>query len=274
MLSVTRLSVLLAAAALLSACQTVPLSGRSQLSLVSSGEMMAASYQQYDQMKRTYPMSKDTKAVERVQRIGKRIQKAVERYMADNNMSERLKGYEWEYNVIDGDVINAFCMPGGKVMVFTGIMKVAKDDEGLAVIMGHEIAHAVAEHGRERKSQAMLTSIGADILSAAVANKSAQSQNLWKAAFGLGAQVGFLLPYSREHESEADHMGLIFMAMAGYNPNAAVPFWERMAAQKGGKTSPEFLSTHPADGTRIEQIRQKLPEAMEYFNGSKRTPVT
>jgi predicted Zn-dependent protease len=246
-------------------CSTVPVSGRSQLSLVSSSEMMAMSYQQYAEFIKTNKLSTNKQAVDLVRGVGTRIQKAVEQYMTQNNMADVLKGYKWEFNVVESQEVNAWCMPGGKVVVYTGILPVTRDETGLAVVMGHEIAHAIAEHGRERMSQQMLAEVGAAALDAALAKNSAQTRDLWMSAYGVGAQYGALLPFSREHESEADHLGLVFMAMAGYDPNAAIAFWERMATASGGEKPPEFMSTHPSDETRIQQIREKLPEAMKYY---------
>jgi predicted Zn-dependent protease len=227
--------------------------------------MMSMSYQQYAEFIKSHKLSTDRKAVDLVRGVGTRIQKAVERYMAENGHSSALKGYQWEFNVVESEEINAWCMPGGKVVVYTGILPLTKDETGLAVVMGHEIAHAVAEHGRERMSQQMLAQLGAAALDVALAENSAQTRDLWMTAYGVGAQYGALLPFSREHESEADHLGLVFMAMAGYDPGAAVSFWERMAAASGGGKPPEFMSTHPSDDTRIRQIRERLPEAMKYY---------
>jgi predicted Zn-dependent protease len=199
-----------------------------------------------------------------VKRVGRRIQGAVEKYMTDNNFRHQLEGYQWEFNLVESKEVNAWCMPGGKVVVYTGILPVAKDENGLAVVMGHEIAHAVAKHGNERMSQGLLTELGGVALSVALRDKPQQTQRLFMNAFGVGAQVGVLLPFSRTHESEADHLGLIFMAMAGYDPHGAVTFWERMA-QQGGSKPPEFLSTHPSDQTRINKIKAELPEALKYY---------
>jgi predicted Zn-dependent protease len=156
-------------------------------------------------------------------------------------------------------------MPGGKVVVYTGILPITRDEAGLATVMGHEIAHAVARHGNERMSQALLTQMGGMALAVALEQNPSQTNQLWMAVYGMGAQVGILLPYSRLHESEADHLGLIFMAMAGYDPNKAVEFWERMAQMKSGQAPPEFLSTHPSDEARIKKIKELLPEAMQYY---------
>ena len=200
-----------------------------------------------------------------VKRIGKKIQIAVEKYFAQKNLSSELEGYNWEFNLVESKDVNAWCMPGGKVVVYTGILPITRDETGLAVVMGHEIAHAVAEHGNERMSQGLITQFGGLALAKALENKPEETQALWMGAFGLGAQVGVLLPFSRLHESEADHLGLIFMAMAGYDPNQAVNFWQRMAKMKGGQAPPEFLSTHPSDETRINKIKKLLPKAMKYY---------
>lgn len=245
-------------------CATVPLTGRRQLSLVSSSDMLAMSAQQYGEFLKENPPSKDAKATEQVQRVGHRIQTAVETYMRDNGQANRLGGYQWQFNLVENKQVNAWCMPGGRVVVYSGLLPVTQDDTGLAVVMGHEIAHAIAEHGNERMSQQMLAEMGGVALDVAMANKPGETRNLWMAAYGAGAQVGVLLPFSRAQESEADRLGLVFMAMAGYDPQKAPAFWERMAAGKSG-TPPEFLSTHPSDATRIANLRKLIPEAMRYY---------
>ncbi|MES2730898.1 MAG: M48 family metallopeptidase [Bacteroidota bacterium] len=201
--------------------------------------------------------------VEMVKRIGTRVQKAVESYMAQNNLSSQLDGFQWEFNLVESKDVNAWCMPGGKVVVYTGIMPVTQNETGLAVVMGHEIAHAIAKHSDERASETMVAN---GLLQAGQvvtgSNPKLVSQLLLQAA-GVGTQLG-LLSHSRNQESEADHLGLIFMSMAGYDPNQAVTFWERMAAQ-GGAKPPEFLSTHPADERRIADIQKQLPEALKYY---------
>jgi predicted Zn-dependent protease len=246
-------------------CSSVPITGRSQLSLVSDSEMMSMSYQEYDKFLKSNKLSTDKQATEMVRRVGGRIEKAVETYFAQKDMSKQLDGYKWEFNLVESKEINAWCMPGGKVVVYTGILPVTKTEAGLAVVMGHEIAHAVARHGAERMSQEMLAQLGAVALDAALASKSAETKNVWMSAYGVGAQYGALLPYSRKHESEADQLGLYFMAMAGYDPNEAVTFWSRMA-QTGGSSPPEFLSTHPANDTRINDLKKLVPEAMKYYH--------
>jgi predicted Zn-dependent protease len=199
-----------------------------------------------------------------IKSVGQKIQHAVEQYMAENDLSDRLKDYKWEFNLIESPEINAWCMPGGKVVVYTGILPITQNEGGLAVVMGHEIAHAIAKHGDERMSQGLVTSLGGLALDTALKDKPEQTKQLWMTAYGVGAQFGVMLPYSRLHESEADHLGLIFMALAGYDPHIAVDFWQRMAKQ-GGAKPPEFVSTHPSDEKRIREIQAEIPEAMKYY---------
>ncbi len=249
---------------LIAACSTVPITGRRQLSLVSAGEMQSMSYQQYGEFLKSNKLSTNKTATDMVKRVGGRVQKAVESYFASKGMSDQLAGYQWEFNLVQDTTVNAWCMPGGKVVVYTGLLPVTKTETGLAVVLGHEIAHAVANHGAERMSQEMLAQFGGAALSQLLKDKPQETQSLWMSAYGIGAQYGALLPYSRTHESEADHLGLIFMAMAGYNPDEALTFWQRMAASKSGSI-PEFMSTHPSDETRIADIRNLLPEARTYY---------
>jgi predicted Zn-dependent protease len=246
-------------------CSTVPVTGRRQLSLIPSSEMLSMSFQQYGDFLKENKVSTNKAQVELVKKVGNRIKDAVEKYMTEHGLQDRLKGYAWEFNLVENKEVNAWCMPGGKVVVYTGILPVTRDEGGLAVVLGHEIAHAVAEHGSERMSQQMLAQLGGAALSEALKTKPQQTQQIWMGVFGVGAQYGLLLPYSRTQESEADHLGLIFMAMAGYDPNLALDFWQRMAAQSKGSAPPELLSTHPSDETRIAQIRDLLPEALKYY---------
>lgn len=247
-------------------CSTVPITGRRQLDLIPDDEMMAMSYQQYGEFLKSNKVSVDAEKTAIVKRVGARIQSAVERYFRNQGMSGQLRDYRWEFNLIESEEVNAWAMPGGKVVVYSGLLPVAKTEAGLAVVMGHEIAHAVAKHGDERMSQALIAQLGGVALSEALRNKPEETQQLWLTVYGVGAQVGVMLPYSRTQESEADHLGLIFMAMAGYDPNEAIDFWERMTAQKSGGAPPEFLSTHPSDRTRINNMRKLIPEAMKYYN--------
>lgn len=245
-------------------CSSVPVTGRKQLNLIPNSTLLSMSFQQYNDFLKGQKLSSSQWDVQLVKNVGAKIQKAVEEYFAQNNLSGELNGYKWEFNLVESPDVNAFCMPGGKVVIYTGILPVTKDENGLAVVMGHEIAHAIAEHGNERMSQTLLTQLGGVALSEALKSKPQQTQQLLMAAYGAGATVGLLLPYSRLHESEADRLGLIFLAMAGYDPNQAVSFWERMAQMKKGQAPPEFLSTHPSDETRIKKIRESIPEAMRY----------
>jgi len=254
-------------ALLVAACATVPVTGRRQLSLIPDSQMHALSYQQYDQVIEGSQLSDDQQATEMVKRVGRRIQVAVEQYMQQNGLSSALDGYEWEFHLIESDQVNAWCMPGGKVAFYTGILPICEDETGVAVVMGHEVAHAVAQHGSERMSHGMVAQLGGMALNEAIQDKPEQTQALYMSAFAIGTQYGAMLPFSRKHESEADQMGLIFMAMAGYNPQAAPVFWERMANAGGGKP-PEWMSTHPADETRVRQLNEWMPEAMEYYNGN------
>lgn len=244
----------------LAACQSVPYTHRSHLVLIPAGEEQSLGLQQYDTTLKEAKLSKDPAQVDLVRRVGQRIAAAADK-----------PDYKWEFNVIDDPkTINAWCLPGGKVAVYTGILPVTQDDTGLAVVLGHEVSHALARHGAERMSQGLLAQFGGAALSVALANKPAQTQQLFGAAYGAGAQYGVLLPFSREQESEADHIGLILMAKAGYDPARAVDFWERMAKSAGaGGKPPEFLSDHPADEKRIEQIKKWLPEAQKYYKPAK-----
>ena len=261
----TELFVILIMALLIQFCSLVPLTGRRQLSLVSDADMLSTSFVQYDQFLNENKLSTNTAQTNMVKGVGKRIQNAVVTYFARNNLSQELNGFVWEFNLIESNEVNAWCMPGGKVVVYSGILPVTQDETGLAVVMGHEIAHAVAKHSNERMSQALLAQLGGETLAAALQQKPQQTQEIWMAVFGAGVQLGAILPYSRLQESEADHLGLIFMAMAGYNPNGAVEFWQRMSQNAGAKP-PEFLSTHPSDQKRIQKIKAEIPEAMKFYN--------
>lgn len=250
------------------ACTTVPLTGRRQLDLIPASTMLSMSFQQYDEFLQANPPVTGADA-QTVQRVGQRIQHAVETYMASKKLSGQLQGYAWEFNLVQSDEVNAWCMPGGKVVVYSGILPVTGSEAGLAVVMGHEIAHAIAKHGDERMSQGMLQEMGGMALASALEQKPQETQQLWMTAYGLGSTLGVMLPYSRLQESEADHLGLVFMAMAGYDPQEAVDFWERMAGAKGGAAPPEFLSTHPSDQTRIAKIREGLPEARRIYEQNR-----
>jgi predicted Zn-dependent protease len=251
----------------LTSCRTVPITGRRQLYLLPQSQMLAMSLQSYQQLLAESRLSDDARAVAEVREVGGRIAAAAEAFMRENGLAGDLKYYQWEFNLIDdAKTVNAFCMPGGKVAVYTGILPVTRDATGLAVVLGHEVGHAIASHGDERMSQLLLVQLGGMTLSLALKERPEQTRQLLLAAYGLGANVGVILPYSRSHESEADRIGLILMARAGYDPADAVPFWERMEQQAGGNAPPEFLSTHPATGRRIENLRKDLPEARKYYH--------
>jgi predicted Zn-dependent protease len=251
----------------LSGCETVAITGRSQLNLVPESLVRSMALQEYNSFLQSADtkLSADTVKSATVQRVGTRIAEAVEKYMRDNYMEDQIEGYKWEFNLVESKEVNAWAMPGGKVVVYTGLMELADSDAQLAAVMGHEIAHAVARHGNERMSQGLLVSLGGVALSQAMKDSPAATRELLLTSYGAGATVGVMLPYSRMHETEADRLGLIFMAMAGYDPQAAVTFWEKMAAKKDGASVPEFLSTHPADQTRIQNIKNNMSEAMQYY---------
>ncbi|HHT9130769.1 MAG TPA: M48 family metallopeptidase, partial [Candidatus Brocadiaceae bacterium] len=210
-------------------------------------------------------LSEDAQQTQMVVNVGKKIASATEQFMRESGMESEIQNYHWEFNLIKDDkTINAFCMPGGKIAVYTGILPVARDDNGLAVVLGHEVAHALANHGGERMSQLLLVQLGETTLSTALTRQPEQARRIFMQAYGLGTNVGILLPYSRNQELEADHIGLILMAKAGYDPRTAIPFWQRMNTLAVTRP-PEFLSTHPAPEKRIEDIRNEIPEAMKYY---------
>jgi predicted Zn-dependent protease len=236
------------------ACQTVPITGREQLILVSAEEENRLGIEAYEKILQQEKVSNDPQLNALVRRVGERIAAVVER--AD---------FAWEFHVIDKDVANAFALPGGKVAVYTGILKYTQTDTGLAVVIGHEVAHALARHGGERISRSMIAQLGL----AAVQIGLNTNDPLVLQGIGLAYGLGVELPFDRSQESEADHIGLILMAKAGYDPREAIPFWERMSSGKQGKGPPEFLSTHPSGKTRIAQLRQWMPEALQYYHGPR-----
>lgn len=253
---------------LLLGCAEVPVTKRRGLHIVPTSELLALSFQQYNEVIRKSKLSTDQKKLQMVRKVGERIARSAESFLRDSGRGNQIANYKWDFNLIEDDkMVNAWCMPGGKVAVYTGILPYTQDEAGLAVVMSHEVAHAIADHGNERMSQALLANMGGMALSVALANQPRQTRELSMAAFGAGAAVGFLLPYSRLHESEADRIGLMFMARAGYDPRQAVPFWERMN-KKSGPKPPEFLSTHPAPESRIANIKTYIPEALPYYQRS------
>lgn len=250
--------------ALAFACAKVPITGRRQLNLLPESEMMSMSLSAYqDFLKENAPLPASDNRVRMVQGIGKRLAEAATKFLKDNNAADRVEGFNWEFNVVDEKTVNAWCMPGGKVVVYTGILPVTQDETSLALVMGHEIAHAIARHGNERMSQNMAVQGAGMTLEAMTSNKPGLTRDLFLQSFGIGSQLG-MLAYSRNQESEADKMGLVFMAMAGYDPRTAPAFWKRMAAQ-GGEKPPELLSTHPSDERRIADLEAYMPQAMKYY---------
>ncbi|MCW0484261.1 M48 family metallopeptidase [Gaoshiqia sediminis] len=247
-------------------CTTVPLTGRSQLSLLPESSMVEMSLSSYDQFLSENKLSTNQSQTDMIKRVGKRVAAAVEQYLKDNGFESYIETFKWEFNLVESDVPNAWCMPGGKVVFYSGILPMTQNEAGVAVVMGHEIAHAVARHGNERMSYAMVQQMGGIALSEALKEKPAETQALFSTAYGLGSQYGVMLPFSRKHEYEADQMGLIFMAMAGYDPRSAVAFWKRMS-ESGKSSTPEFLSTHPVDVNRIAALEKLMPEALKYYQG-------
>ncbi len=239
----------------IAACETVPLTGRKQLMILPEGEELKMGLDAYQEILTKSKVSRDPALNEMVTRVGRRIAEATGR-----------TDYQWEFKVLEDKQVNAFCLPGGKVAVYTGILPMTRDDAGLAAVLGHEVSHAIARHGGERMSQSLLVETGLTATQAALARNDPVVVQSVTALLGAGASVGLLLPWSRSQESEADHLGLIYMAKAGYHPIAARDLWVRMdAAAKGSSQPPAFFSTHPAAATRVRQIEAWIPEALTYY---------
>ena len=247
-------------------CAKVPVTGRRQVNMLPESELIGMSLTSYKEFLSQNPpvASVSNKDAEMVQRVGNKIAKSVEAFMKEKGQSKRIEGFQWEFNLVNDNTVNAWCMPGGKVVVYAGLLSVTQTEDALACVMGHEIAHAVARHGNERMSQGLLVQAGGLALNVALSQKSELARNLFLQSYGASSQLG-VLKYSRTHETEADKMGLIFMAMAGYQPEAAVGFWQRMSQASQGNKPPEILSTHPSDDRRIADIQAFLPEAMKYY---------
>ncbi len=242
-----------------SACKTNPFTGKKSMNMYSNAQLFPMAFQQYDQFLGENKVITGTKDAEMITRVGERIKIAATRWLNANGHEGYLKDYKWEYHLVDDKKINAWCMPGGKIVFYTGILPVAANETAIAAIMGHEVAHALADHGGQRMTAGVLQQAGAVGVMVATGNKSAQEQQLWMQAYGTGSQIGGMLPFSRSHETEADKIGLILMAIAGYNPDEAPKLWERMKAASGGKAPPEILSTHPSSDSRIKNLRQLAP---------------
>lgn len=255
----------------LQACQRNAITGRNQLSLVPESEVQAmalAEYSQFINTNKVIQINSSSNAV-MVQRVGNRLINAITQYYKANNLSNELVGYKWEINLVEDKSINAWCMPGGKIVVYSGLLPVTQNETALSIVMGHEIAHALAKHGSERMSQGLIQQLGGVALSAAMQNKPAETQGLFNTAYGLGSNLGYILPFNRNNELEADKYGLMFAALANYDPREAIPFWQRMS-QQGGAKPPEFLSTHPSDERRIADLQAMMPEVLKkYYKPSR-----
>ena len=246
---------------LVSACATNPITGKQTLNFVSNSELFPTSFQQYNTFLTENKVITGTADAKRVENVGMKIKAAAEKYLAYLGQSQYLKDYRWEYKLVENKEVNAWCMPGGKIVVYSGILPITQDEAGLATVMGHEVSHALANHGAQRMSAAQLQQIGSAALDAATSNKSDATRQIFAQAYGVGSEVGVMLPFSRSNETEADKIGLTLMAIAGYNPDDAISFWTRMSAKSGAAGTPEFMSTHPSDATRIANLKSLIPEA-------------
>lgn len=248
------------------ACTQNAITGRKQLALLSETELQSMAVQEYRQFlsqARVVNPSANRDA-EMVRRVGSRLVNAINTYYRQKGLSQELEGFQWEYNLVDAKDVNAWCMPGGKIVVYTGLLPVTQNEAALAVVVGHEIAHALARHGNERMSQAMVAQ-GIGVVGGVVTSGNERVNSIFNNIYGPGATIGVLLPNSRKQELEADRYGLIFTALAGYNPQEAIPLWQRMQQMSNGQRPPEFLSTHPSEETRIERLKSLMPEAMKYY---------
>ena len=260
-MNLKRTMVSIGAIAVFLSCATNPFTGNKTLALVPNSQIFPTSFAQYDQFLSENKVIKNTANAEMVTRVGQRIASAAEQWLDANGYKGYLKDYKWEYNLVDDKAVNAWCMPGGKIVVYTGILPVAENETAIAAILGHEVAHALANHGQQRMSSGLLQQIGAVGVGVATSGKSTEAQKAWMEAYGVGSTVGVMLPFSRSHETQADEIGLKLMAIAGYNPEEAVELWKRMKANSGGQAPPEILSTHPSNDSRIANLTQLVPSA-------------
>jgi len=244
-------------------CATNPFTGKKTMAFMPNSQLLPMAFAEYDKFLSENKVIKETSDAEMISRVGQRISVAAERWLDANNHQGYLKDYEWEYNLVEDESVNAWCMPGGKIVFYTGILPVAKNEAGIAAIMGHEVAHALANHGQQRMSAGMIQQgVGAGV-AIATKDKTKSEQDLWMQAFAVGSSVGGMLPFSRSHETEADEIGLYLTAIAGYNPDEASLLWERMKANSEGKSPPEFLSTHPSNDSRISNLRALAGKAKD-----------
>ena len=259
-------SLLLSLSFLYSSCTTNAVTGRKQLSFLPESQLQQMALTEYKSFLSQSKVISSTgsKDAEMVRRVGSRIQNAITQYYTSKGKGKILEGYKWEFNLVENKEVNAWCMPGGKVVVYTGLLPVAQNEAALAIVLGHEIAHAVASHGNERMSQALITQ-GVGIAGDVLTSNNRKVNSIFNGVFGPGSQIGFTLPNSRKQEYEADHFGLIFAAMAGYNPKEAIQFWQRMSQAAGNEHAPEFLATHPADENRISRLQGYMNEALQYY---------
>jgi predicted Zn-dependent protease len=266
-----RISALVLVVVAFVGCSTNPITNRKQFTLVSENELQSMANQQYRQFLSSNPVvnPSSNKDAAMVRRVGNRLASAVTSYYKSNNLGNELAGYKWEFNLVRDNSANAWAMPGGKVVVHTGLLPITQNEAALANVLGHEISHAILRHGNERMSQGLVQQLGGAALSVALANRPAQTQNLFMQAFGVGSAVGVLLPFARKHELEADRYGMRWAAMAGYNPQEAINLWKRMEKQANSGRPPEFLSTHPSEGKRIQELERFLPEARKYYKPRK-----
>ncbi|WP_426430249.1 M48 family metallopeptidase [Winogradskyella sp. HB-48] len=247
--------------AIVVSCATNPFTGKKTMAFVSNDQLFPSSFAQYNQVLNESKVVTGTKDAEMITRVGQRIAVAAERWLNSNGYQGYLDDYKWEYKLIESEQVNAWCMPGGKIAFYTGILPIAQNETGVAAIMGHEVAHALANHGQQRMSSGMLQQLGGVGVAIATGNESPEKQQMWMQAYGLASNVGGMLPFSRAHETEADKIGIYLMAIAGYNPDEAAELWKRMKAKSGGQAPPEFMSTHPSNDSRIANLQELAPKA-------------
>lgn len=264
---IRNLLTLFVVTAVVIACSTNAITGRKQFKLLPESQLQQMAVSEYQSFLSSNKVVATTnnRDADMVNRVGSRIINSVSNYYNNNNIGKDLEGYQWETKLVQSDQANAWCMPGGKIVVYTGLLPITQNEAALANVMGHEVSHALFGHGNERMSQGLIAQLGGVALDVALANKPDATRSIFQQAYGLGANIGVILPFSRKQELEADRYGLIWTAMAGYNPQEAIGLWQRMIAQSNGQTPPEFLSTHPGPERRIEQLQKYMPEAMKYY---------
>ena len=261
MMKSKRIVTILLTVVLVCSCKTSPFTGKKTLNFVSNEQLFPLAFQQYDQFLSENKVVDGTADAQMVERVGQKIAAAAERYLTARGYPGYTKDYQWEYNLVDDELVNAWAMPGGKIVIYTGILPITQTETGLAMVMGHELAHALADHGAQRMSAGQLQQIGAVGVAVATGGQEPEKQQAWMQAYGIGTTVAGMLPFSRKHETEADNIGIVLAAIAGYNPDEAPNLWRRMKEASGGQAPPEFLSTHPSSETRIANLTVRAPEA-------------